>query len=55
MPGHWRIAAGYSSLPNKVTDYGKAAIDAFRVHGIMSVIKHFPGHGSARATLMQGL
>ena len=43
------LQRSYSSLPAKVTDYGRAMIEAFRDRGLMSVIKHFPGHGSAQA------
>lgn len=37
----------FSSDPKKVSDYAKIYTRAFAKHGIHSVYKHFPGHGSA--------
>ena len=35
----------YSSDPDKVITYSREALAGYRDHGILAVIKHFPGHG----------
>ena len=35
----------FSSDPEKVAEYACACIDGLSAHGIISVAKHFPGHG----------
>jgi beta-N-acetylhexosaminidase len=35
----------YSSDPDKVITYSKAALTGYKDHGVLAVIKHFPGHG----------
>lgn len=37
----------FSANPNKVSDYAKIYSRVFAQHGIHSVYKHFPGHGSS--------
>jgi len=37
----------YSSDPNKVAEHAGYVIDEFDKEGILSVLKHFPGHGSS--------
>lgn len=44
-----RYGRSFSSDPDKVTQYAQAFIDGHHRHGISSVIKHFPGHGSSRS------
>ena len=37
----------YSSDPKKVAEHAGYVIDEFDVEGILTVLKHFPGHGSS--------
>lgn len=37
----------YSSDPDKVAEHAGYVIDEFDVEGILTVLKHFPGHGSS--------
>lgn len=37
----------YSSDPQKVAEHAGYVIDEFDVEGILTVLKHFPGHGSS--------
>lgn len=37
----------YSGDPNRVAEYVSAVSDAFGRKGLITVLKHFPGHGSA--------
>lgn len=37
----------FSDSPNVVVDFAKSALKGFRSAGIISVLKHFPGHGDA--------
>jgi beta-N-acetylhexosaminidase len=39
----------YSSDPDSVTLHAEVVVDAMRKKGIVSVLKHFPGHGSSRS------
>lgn len=43
------LQRSYSSVPSKVVDYARAALDAFHSENILASLKHFPGHGSAQA------
>lgn len=38
----------FSNDPDKVTRHAKEFIKAFRQHRVMTVLKHFPGHGSSK-------
>lgn len=38
----------FGNDPKTVTDYGKKMLEGFRRAGIMSVLKHFPGHGDVQ-------
>lgn len=38
----------FSANPHRVADHAAAWIHAHRQHGILTCLKHFPGHGSAR-------
>lgn len=44
----------YSSLPAKVVEYARTTIESFEKESILSVIKHFPGHGSATGDSHEG-
>lgn len=39
----------YGSGTSEITPYAEAFVESFRRLGILSCIKHFPGHGSSRA------
>lgn len=45
----------YSSDPNEVADYAEKAIDIHHNYGILTAIKHFPGHGSSETDSHKGL
>jgi len=44
-----RYRRSFSAVPGQVTAHAMAWITAHRQHGVMTCIKHFPGHGSAHA------
>ena len=44
-----RLERSYGRDPSLVSDAASAFIDAHRAHGIVTAIKHFPGHGSSSA------
>ncbi len=44
-----KIERSFSADPSIVTAHAEAWIEAHRKHGILSALKHFPGHGSSRA------
>lgn len=41
------LERSYGKESQTVTTYAKILVDALNQHGIISVIKHFPGHGSS--------
>lgn len=41
------LERSYGSDANRVTKYAEVFIDSLREQGVISVIKHFPGHGSS--------
>lgn len=43
-----RLGRSFSSQPLTVSRYAAAFIDGHRSHGLLTVLKHFPGHGSSR-------
>jgi beta-N-acetylhexosaminidase len=49
------LGRSYSDDPDIVTKYAQAFIEAHRKHGVLSCLKHFPGHGSAQGDTHQGL
>ena len=49
-----RLERSFSSDPARVIRHAEATIDAFHAHGILSAIKHFPGHGSSAADSHRG-
>ncbi len=44
----------FSSNPDKVVEHVGYVLDEFDKEGILSVIKHFPGHGSSSNTIYNG-
>jgi beta-N-acetylhexosaminidase len=42
-----KIERSFSADPDVVTKHAKACIDAHHAQGVKTIIKHFPGHGSA--------
>jgi beta-N-acetylhexosaminidase len=47
-PAIGRLARSYARDPEKVIAYARQFIDAHDQAGVLTVAKHFPGHGSAR-------
>jgi len=43
-----RYQRSFAGDPEQVTAHAAAWVDAHRRHGILTCLKHFPGHGSAR-------
>lgn len=43
-----RLGRSYASDPQRVADYGSAFVSAHRNQGVLTALKHFPGHGSSR-------
>ncbi|MDP9421059.1 MAG: glycoside hydrolase family 3 protein [Actinomycetota bacterium] len=41
------LGRSFSANPALVADHARAVIDAHRKQGVLTAIKHFPGHGSA--------
>ena len=41
------LERSYSKDPSKVVQYASTCRDALRAEGVVSVLKHFPGHGSS--------
>jgi beta-N-acetylhexosaminidase len=50
--GRWNRS--YGADPTKVTAYARAFVTAHRALGIVTVLKHFPGHGSSRTDSHDG-
>jgi len=50
-----RIERSFSSDYNEVIKHANAVIEAHRKQGLISVLKHFPGHGSSRSDTHLGL
>lgn len=46
-PAIGNIERSYSANPDLVAKHAEKVIEVYRKHGIISSIKHFPGHGSA--------
>lgn len=49
-----RIGRSYSEDPNKVITYAEAFIKAHRKAGMLTSLKHFPGHGSSAGDTHDG-
>ena len=54
-PAIGALGRSYSADPAVVTTHARAAIAGHETGGVLSVLKHFPGHGSARADSHLGL
>jgi len=48
------LERSYGADANKVSEYAEVFIDSLREHDVISVIKHFPGHGSSLDDSHQG-
>ncbi|MBP8294298.1 MAG: glycoside hydrolase family 3 [Caldilineaceae bacterium] len=53
-PAIGKLGRSFSADPAVVIDHARAFIAAHRAHKITTTIKHFPGHGSARADSHKG-
>ena len=42
------MGRAFSADPEQVVDFASAFVDAYRKVGVISCLKHFPGHGSAK-------
>ncbi len=49
-----KIERSFSADPEVVIRHSMATIDVFHTHGILSAIKHFPGHGSSSSDSHEG-
>ncbi len=49
-----KYGRSFSSDPKVVLDYSTLFIDAMHEEGVLSVLKHFPGHGSSRGDSHDG-
>ncbi|MBO6534878.1 MAG: glycoside hydrolase family 3 protein [Balneolaceae bacterium] len=49
------LERSFSSNPNKVVEHAGYVLDEFDKEGILSVIKHFPGQGSATNATYKGI
>lgn len=43
-----KLGRSFSADPDRVTEFAKVFIDTHRARGILTSLKHFPGHGSSR-------
>lgn len=50
-----RLGRSFSSSPQKVENYCRSFIEGQKEEGVISVLKHFPGHGSSRGDGHEGL
>ena len=50
-----KLARSYGDSPRTVTDYARAMIDGLADHGVLSCLKHYPGHGRAQGDSHMGL
>ncbi|MCK7612959.1 glycoside hydrolase family 3 protein [Roseibium sediminicola] len=49
-----RLNRSFSGDPGRVADYAAAFVDAHRDQGVLTALKHFPGHGSSRRDSHRG-
>jgi beta-N-acetylhexosaminidase len=49
-----RLERSYSRDPERVAEYGAVFVEAHRKHGVLTTLKHFPGHGSSRRDSHKG-
>ncbi|MHA7776673.1 glycoside hydrolase family 3 protein [Roseibium sp. M-1] len=50
-----RLGRSYSADPKRVAEYGSAFVEAHRQLGVLTTLKHFPGHGSSRRDSHKGV
>ncbi|MBL6447419.1 glycoside hydrolase family 3 protein [Fulvivirga sp. 29W222] len=50
-----KIKRAYSDNPDSVVRHAAVVIDTHRKYGVISVLKHFPGHGSSHADTHLGI
>jgi len=50
-----RLGRSFSDDPQVVMDYARAFIDAHRELGVLTVLKHYPGHGSSKGDSHAGI
>ncbi len=50
-----RLGRSYGSSPDRVISYAKQFINAHNEAGVLTAIKHFPGHGSAKVDPHEGI
>ncbi len=50
-----KIERCFSSNPNTVAKYGEVYVDAHRENNVLTVLKHFPGHGNSRSDSHKGI
>ena len=49
-----RLGRSFSADPSIVVQYCAAFVEGHREHGVLTALKHFPGHGSSRADSHEG-
>ncbi|PCI35397.1 MAG: glycoside hydrolase family 3 [Elusimicrobia bacterium] len=49
-----KLGRSFSNEPSVVTEHAKAFVRAHRKYGVLTCLKHFPGHGSSRADSHKG-
>jgi beta-N-acetylhexosaminidase len=49
-----RLGRSYGNDASRVTDYARAFIEAHAEAGVLTALKHFPGHGSSRGDSHDG-
>ena len=47
-PAIGKLGRSFSANPSKVSNFAGIFVEAHRQHGILTALKHFPGHGSAK-------
>jgi len=50
----YQLGRSYGKVPEKVVKYAGIFIDALKEEGVVSVLKHFPGHGSSLGDSHEG-
>lgn len=50
----YKLGRSYGENPRKVTQYASIFVDELKKQNVISVLKHFPGHGSSLADSHQG-
>lgn len=50
-----KLGRSFSADPQKVEAYARAFIDAHRAKGVLTALKHFPGHGSSTKDSHKGI